>query len=109
MSARGTTNRNDRGSTRDRRARKLWLLSAAAGFGGDGHTVQCTTPGCDVVLDFDTITVDRITPGIEGGTYRRDNIRPKCGPHNYGDGGRLSHQRRRARAGVLPLFEAATA
>lgn len=109
MTRRGTTNRNARGSSYSRRIRKLWLLSPEAGFGGDGVTVQCTTPGCDTVLDFDTVTVDRITPGIEGGTYRRGNIRPKCGPHNYGEGGALAHERRRARTGQTPLFEAVSA
>ena len=76
MSARGTTNRNDRGSSYQRRERKLWLLSAAAGFGGDGTTVQCYR--CPAMLTLANITVDRRLAGILGGTYRRDNIRPCC-------------------------------
>lgn len=104
---RGTTNRNARGGSDARRARKRWLLSPEAGFGGDGERVRCTTPGCQELLTFETVTVDRIKAGIEGGTYKRDNIRPKCGPHNYGEGAELGHQRRRDAAvvGTLTLFE----
>ena len=76
MSARGTTNRNDRGNAASRRARKMWLLSAAAGFGAHGTTVQCYR--CDKPLTLETVTVDRRLAGILGGTYRRDNIRPAC-------------------------------
>jgi hypothetical protein len=76
MSARGTTNRNDRGSTRDRRARKVWLLSAAAGFGGDGETVPCYR--CTTPCTIETLTADRRLAGVLGGTYRRENLRPAC-------------------------------
>lgn len=34
------------------------------------------------------LTVDRITPGCQGGTYRRTNIRPACPLHNSETGGR---------------------
>lgn len=91
MTRRGTTNRNDRGSSYDRRKRKQFLLDRD----GDGEKVECYR--CSVVLTFFTITVDRIVPGIEGGTYRRDNIRPACGPCNSETGGRLGGQRRAAR------------
>ena len=77
MSSRcGRTNRNERGSSYDRRARRAWLVSAAAGFGGDGVKVPCWE--CGVMLTEDNVIPDRIVPGSEGGTYRRSNIR---GPH----------------------------
>lgn len=28
------------------------------------------------------LTIDRIVPGCQGGTYRRDNVRPACGKCN---------------------------
>ena len=76
MSARGTSNTNDRGSSAQRRARKRWLLSEAAGFGGDGTTVRCYR--CPAVLTYDSLTVDRRLPAILGGTYARPNCRPCC-------------------------------
>ena len=77
MSSRaGRTNRNERGSSYDRRARRKWLVSPAAGFGGDGVKVPCWE--CGVMLTEDNVIPDRIVPGSEGGTYRRSNIR---GPH----------------------------
>lgn len=103
---RSTSNSNARGSSYTRRRRKDWLLSPAAGFGGDGSTVKCYR--CPTVLDVDTITVDRIVPGVDGGTYKRDNIRPCCGPCNYSTGGRLGAAR--AIAGVrahLVIFDEA--
>jgi hypothetical protein len=44
------------------------------------------------VLDDATITVDRIVPGRDGGTYRRNNIRPACGPCNSETGGALARR-----------------
>lgn len=38
------------------------------------------------------LTVDRITPGCQGGTYRRTNIRPACGPCNSETGGALARR-----------------
>jgi 5-methylcytosine-specific restriction endonuclease McrA len=51
---------------------------------------------CPKLLNFDTITVDRIIPGCKGGTYRRNNIRPACGPCNSSTGAKLGHERRAA-------------
>jgi hypothetical protein len=103
---RSTSNTNVRGSAETRRRRKRWLLSPEAGFGGDGTTVRCTTPGCTTMLTFATITVDRIVMGIDGGRYTRDNIRPKCAPHNYGEGGKVGNAirygRRDTSAPALP-------
>lgn len=84
MTHRGTTNRNARGSSYDRRARRLWLL---ANF-GDGVTAPCYR--CGAVLDGSSVTVDRRVPGVLGGTYIRTNIRPACGPCNSETGGALA-------------------
>ena len=91
---RGTTNTNARGSSSDRRARKLWLLSADAGFGGDGKTVPCYR--CRVRLTFDALTVDRQLAGILGGTYARPNTRPACSPCNILGGNEIRELIRRA-------------
>lgn len=80
--ARGTTNRNMRGSSTDRRRRREWLV---AEYGKDGR-VLCWW-GCGTWLTVDTLTVGRLTPGCRGGTYRRDNIRPECAPCNMSWGG----------------------
>lgn len=39
------------------------------------------------------VTVDRIIPGCQGGTYRRNNIRPACGPCNSETGGSTRRKR----------------
>ena len=41
---------------------------------------------CGELLHDGTITVDRIKPGIHGGTYHRNNIRPACGKDNSSTG-----------------------
>lgn len=66
-----------KGSSYARRARKQWLLSEAAGFGGNGATVPCAAHP-DELLTYATLTADRKQPGIKGGTYRRTNLRPMC-------------------------------
>lgn len=88
-SARGTSNKNTRGSSYDVRARKQWLLDTF----GDGTYADCVF--CEVVLDFGTLTVDRIVPGCRGGTYCRDNIRPACMSCNSIDGNRIRAELRR--------------
>ena len=66
-----------RGNTRDRRRRKLWLLSAAAGFGGTGRCVPCFW--CSKRLTLGNITTDRFPIcGHRGGSYRRNNVVPAC-------------------------------
>ena len=50
---------------------------------------SCRCYRCGRLLTVDTVTVDRIVPGCKGGTYRRDNIRPACGPCNSETGGAL--------------------
>lgn len=70
-----------RGNTRDRSRRRRWLLSPAAGFGGDGITVPCTW--CPTRLTYTTLEVDRWPIcGHNGGRYSRSNVVPSCGPCN---------------------------
>lgn len=79
---RGSSNSNERGSSYDRRARKLWLLREF----GDGAYTICSF-GCGTILTFENITVDRHPlPGVLGGTYVHDNIRPACMSCNEDDG-----------------------
>lgn len=40
----------------------------------------CRCYCCGFLLTVDTVTADRIKPGCQGGTYRRNNIRPACKP-----------------------------
>jgi hypothetical protein len=91
--ARGTTNRNARGSAADRRARKVWLLTTF----GNGTTAPCSlrvSSNCQGIVTAATVTVDRYpVPGCEGGTYARGNIRPACSPCNEYDGARLGNTR----------------
>lgn len=54
----------------------------------------CRCYRCGRLLTVDDVTVDRITPGAEGGTYRRDNIRPACGFDNSSTGGVLGAARK---------------
>lgn len=42
------------------------------------------------------LTIDRIIPGVKGGTYRRTNIRPACGLCNSETGGALASRERKA-------------
>lgn len=86
---RGSSNKNETGSAADRRARKRFLLKEF----GDGETVACSF-GCGIMLTFVTVTVDRFPiRKIDGGSYRRDNIRPACGPCNSADGSLEMHRR----------------
>lgn len=81
--ARGTSNANVRGSSYDRRKRKQYVLDRD----GNGVTVDCFH--CAVTLTFQTLTIDRIKPGCQGGTYAPDNIRPACGFCNSSLGGKM--------------------
>lgn len=104
--SRGTSNGNSSGSAEDRRRRKQWLLKTyradvdgqvpnrEVGYlwavpHGMGE-MACRCYRCGRLLVFETLTVDRIIPGCQGGTYRRNNIRPCCGPCNEKTGGALS-------------------
>ena len=92
--ARSTSNSNSRGSAKQRRVRKQWLLDKY----GDGHRAPCCMerhkPGCPGWVDYDSLTVDRWPiAGVDGGRYVRDNIRPAYGPCNYADGGKIGARR----------------
>ena len=115
---RGTSNKNSAGSSEDRRKRKLWLIET---FRADvdlwkpipafpayeipagtrsGEEVQkcCRCYRCGFLLTILTVTVDRIVPGCQGGTYRRNNIRPSCQPCASFTGGVLGASRRNAKS-----------
>lgn len=83
---RGTSNSNVRGSSKDRAARKRYLLRVYESDSGPGWA-RCYR--CGYQLSFDTITVDRIVPGARGGRYVRSNIRPACARCSSETGGRL--------------------
>jgi len=118
---RGCKNANERGNSVARRARKNWLLETYASNvrlvrvewldGGlsindpdelryapesliaseeEVPTARCYR--CGRMLWFETLTVDRIIPGILGGTYARNNIRPACYDCNTSTGGGLSNR-----------------
>ena len=99
---RGTTNGNARGSSYTRRARRAWVMTTWAsdqpGF------VRCYRCGVCLYNPDDELpepwqlfmvvegkahplTIDRIVPGCQGGTYRRNNIRPACPACNSETGG----------------------
>lgn len=67
-----------RGSRKQRVNRRRWLLETW----GDGVTVMCAIDwddDCAGLLTEETLTVDRYpVAGVDGGTYRRSNIRPAC-------------------------------
>jgi hypothetical protein len=67
-----------RGSARNRRARKQWLLTKF----GDG--VECPCTWCGVTLTVFTLQQDRLVPG---GPYRRDNLVPACARCNIARNG----------------------
>jgi hypothetical protein len=106
--SRGTTNGNVRGSNAQRRARRRYLVER------DGWPevglVCCYRCGVPLLQDEDpeapgqSVTVDRILPGCQGGTYSLDNIRPCCGPCNQETGGQLGVQQKRERAAAAPFF-----
>ena len=92
--SRGTTNRNARGGSEDRRRWKLYLLDVFQADELLNGLPACRCFRCGRLLTFETITVDRIIPGAEGGTYARNNIRPACEGCNR----LLGYQLQKARA-----------
>lgn len=70
--ARGTSNSDARGSSYARRKRKQAVLDRD----GNGTWALCVT--CPTVVDFETMTLDRIVPGVLGGTYALENLQPQC-------------------------------
>lgn len=112
---RGTTNGNARGGADDRARRRAWLVATyranldvlvvRLGNGQEIHldTVlgrgepACRCYRCGRLLTVNTVTVDRIVPGCQGGTYRRDNIRPACGPCNSSTGAKTRRAKGKVR------------
>lgn len=104
---RGTSNTNARGSSADRRRRREYLVTtyranvdALPRLTGGLRSVPlgrgipcCRCFRCATLLTVDTVTVDRIVPGCQGGTYRRNNIRPACATCNESTGGALGASR----------------
>jgi len=88
---RRATNTNSRGSSADRRRRREYLINTF----GDGNTCVCSH--CPAVLTVSTVNVDRIIPGWQGGTYRRENIRPSCWPCGNKQGGAMGQQAKNAK------------
>lgn len=68
-----------RGSARDRQRRRLWLLANHdLDLGPERARCRLTlSRWCQAVVDYATLSVDRIEPG---GTYARHNIQPACKP-----------------------------
>lgn len=108
---RGTSNRNERGSSYSRRSRRAWmLLTYAADVPNHCRCYRCgvllfnpdSPPDLNDLavalwgtqqLCAQPLTIDRIIPGCEGGTYRRNNIRPACGGCNSETGGALANRK----------------
>jgi hypothetical protein len=109
---RGTTNGNARGGSEDRRRRREWLVETyranqdvitVEGWGGpviiavtvgtEGSSPACRCYRCGALLTTETVTVDRIRPGCQGGTYARTNIRPACGTCNSSTGATTRRKR----------------
>lgn len=105
MANRARTGRTDgqdkRGNSKDRAARRAYLLSPQAGFGGNGEVVPCAlgiVSSCSMLVDNSTMEVDRIVPGALGGRYIRSNIRPTCRPCNETAGHATQRELAAARA-----------
>lgn len=96
MSARGTSNGNACGNAEDRRRRRAWLVDVFGWRLADGTGVVCCYRCGVPLLEHDdpaapgqSVTADRILPGVLGGRYVRGNLRPACGPCNSETGGEL--------------------
>lgn len=85
MARRGTSNSNVRGNSRDRAARKRYLLRE---YESDVRG-RCRCYRCGRLLTLRTVTVGRIVPGCKGGRYVRSNIRPACAKCNSETGGKV--------------------
>ncbi len=106
--ARGTTNKNARGNSHDRRARKAWIMREwrarelrsfvtptmmEDGTRGIAYSMlSVPLPGkvrcyaCGTILDVESVTIDRVNPGAKGGKYTRCNTRPACATCNSAAG-----------------------
>lgn len=61
--------------------------------GTEGALAACRCYRCGALLTTETVTVDRIRPGCQGGTYARTNIRPACGTCNSTTGATTRRKR----------------
>lgn len=90
VTVRGTSNGNDSGNSTDRRRRRQWLITQ---FGDGEGRAPCRAElhhdECPGFVTVETLTVGRIVPGVQGGRYTRDNIRPEFGMCNSRHGGGL--------------------
>lgn len=82
-----------RGNNRDRKRRKIWLLATFdKDLGPDKARCHLMlSERCRQVVDFYTVTADRIEPG---GTYAREGIRPACAPCQNLQGALITRERR---------------
>ena len=89
---RGTSNTAIRGSAEARRRRKRTLLARD----GDGTTAPCWE--CGTAVTFETMIVDKIRTGRDGGRYRLKNCRVHCRKCSELQGHRMGLETRRWRA-----------
>lgn len=78
------------------------MLAPYGGHGGNGITVPCYR--CHHALTYQTLTVDRIVAGMDGGTYAWPNVRPACGSCNIATGNQLRDHRRKFPLGSPVVF-----
>ena len=83
---RGASNSNARGNSRDREARRRYLVRV---YEADVGLGRCRCYRCGRLLTARTVTVDRIVPGCRGGRYVRNNIRPACAKCNSETGAKV--------------------
>lgn len=68
------------------------LLGLRLGFQSE-ILPACRCYCCGQLLIAETVTVDRIIPGCQGGTYARNNIRPACAFCNSSTGGKTRRKK----------------
>ena len=87
---RSTSNKNVTGNYRDR-ARRRARIVARDGW-PEARLVCCAWCAVPLLQDEDpdapgqSVTMDRVVPGIRGGTYADDNLLPACTPCNSSRG-----------------------
>lgn len=82
-----------RGSSRNRRDRKVWLLATYDQDLGPDRA-RCAlglSDRCLGVLTLATVTADRKDPG---GTYAHENVQPACAPCQNRQGALITRERR---------------
>jgi 5-methylcytosine-specific restriction endonuclease McrA len=82
-----------RGSNRNRRQRKLWLLATFdPDLGPDKARCHLAiSDRCKGVLDFASVTADRLDTG---GPYVRANVQPACKPCQNRQGALITREKR---------------